>query len=315
MLADLLEPAIVISVLAAALRIATPILLAALGEVVAERAGVYNMGLEGTMLIGAFVAYFVTFQTGLASAGLLAAAASGALVSLLFAFMVVTLQVEQIVTGLAINLLGAGLSTYALRAAFADAATVPAIGFMPSLPLPWLADLPVLGPILFEQKLLTYLALLAVPAVAWFLFRTRMGLELRCIGENPKALDTKGLSVPARQYGALLFGGVMAGLGGAFLSVGSAARFVPDMTNGRGWLALVIVIAGAWRPWRILAAALAFSLLDALQLQIQGVGLKLPFQLLLALPYICAILAMILLRPRAGVPAMLGVAYRREDGA
>ena len=312
MVEDLFQTTVIVSVLAATIRIATPILLTALGETVAQRSGVYNMGLEGTMLMGAFAAFIGTYQTGSQWAGVLAGAGMGAMMSAIFAFMVITLRIEQIVTGLALNLLGAGLSTFWLRTAFADQSVTPTIAFMGSQPIPYLESIPYLGPIFFQQGMLTYLAFLAVPLVWFFLFRTRFGLELRCVGENPKALDTKGLSVTARRYAAVVFGGAMAGLGGAFLTVGSSARFVPDMTAGRGWLALVIVIAGVWRPGYVLAAALFFSFLDALQLQIQGVGFDLPHQLLLALPYIAAILSLALMRRHAKAPAMLGTPYIRD---
>jgi ABC-type uncharacterized transport system permease subunit len=165
---------------------------------------------------------------------------------------------------------------------------------------------------LFDQRVVAYVALLAVPVVWLFLYRSRLGLEIRCIGENPKALDIKGHSVALRQYAAVLFGGAMAGLGGACLTVAATAHFVPDMVNGRGWLALVIVIAGAWTPGRVLAAALVFSFLDALQLQIQGVGIQIPYQLLLAMPYAAAILALMLRRKAGRAPATLGISYRRE---
>jgi len=312
MIADLLQSSIIISVLAAMVRIATPILLAALGEMIAERSGVYNMGLEGTMLMGAFTAYLGVHYTGSLWLGVVIAMITGGLMSLIFAFLVITLKVEQIVTGLALNLLGSGLSIFWLRAAFANASQTPTIPFFDTAPVPLLSDIPFLGPILFDQKLLTYMAFLLVPACWYFLFRTRYGLELRCAGENPKALDIKGIDVAARQYAAVAFGGVMAGLGGAFLTVGSAARFVPEMTNGRGWLAIVIVIAGMWRPVPVLLATLVFSFLDALQLQIQGIGVAIPYQLLLAMPYICAILALAIRRSHSGAPAMLGVPYWRR---
>ncbi len=309
---DLLESAILVSMLAATVRIATPILLTALGEMVAERSGVYNMGLEGTMLMGAFVGWLATYESGSATIGLSAAMLAGAVMSLLFAFMVITLQIEQIVTGLALNLLGAGISTYWLRSAFTDMTMVPGIAILKTVPVPMLSDIPILGPILFDQQLLTYAAFLATFALWYFLFRTRLGLEIRCIGENPKALDIKGHGVHIRQYGAVVFGGLMAGLGGAFLTIGATAHFIPNMVNGRGWLALVIVIAGAWSPGRILVASLAFSFLDALQLQIQGVGIRIPYQLLLAMPYAVAIVALMAGRRTARAPAMLGVPYRRE---
>lgn len=312
MFAELFEASVIISVLAATIRIATPVLFAALGELVAERAGVYNMGVEGTMLLGAFAAYLTAAASGSLWAGLAAAALAGALTSLIFAFLVITLRIEQIVTGLAINLLGSGLTVFWLRAAFANAAQTPTIPLFETLPLPVLSAIPFLGPVLFQQKALTYLALLAVPAVWVFLYRTRPGLDLRCCGENPKALDIKGLNVAARQYGAVVFGGMMAGAGGAFLTLAGSARFVPEITSGRGWLAIVIVIAGMWRPVPVLGATLAFSFLDALQLQIQGIGIRLPYQLLLAMPYVVAIVALALRRRHSGAPERLGVPYIRD---
>jgi general nucleoside transport system permease protein len=312
MLAEYLDTAIIISVLAAAIRIATPILLAALGELIAERAGIYNMGLEGTMLMGALVAYLAAYQTGSLWFGAFAGAMAGTAMSLIFAFLVITLRVEQIVTGLAMNLLGAGLSVFWLRAAFSDAGPAPAIANFDTVPIAILSDIPFLGPVLFDQKALTYVALLMVPAIWFFLFRTRWGLELRAIGENPKAIDIKGLSVAARQYTAVLFGGAMAGLGGAFLTVGSAARFVPEMAAGRGWLALVCVIAGMWRPVPVLIAVLVFSLIDAAQLQVQAIGIAVPYQILLAMPYVVALVALAIRRAHSGAPAMLGTPYRRE---
>ncbi len=312
MLPELFDSAIIVSVLAATVRIATPILFAALGELVVERGGIYNMGLEGTMLMGAFAAYYAAYQSGSLWIGVLFGMLMGLSFSAIFALMTITLKIEQIIVGLALNLLGSGLSVFWLRSAFAQAGMSPAIVNFDTVPIPILSQIPWLGPILFDQKILTYIAFGMVPAIWLFLFRTRQGLELRSIGENPKALDIRGRSVALRQYCAVLFGGAMAGLGGAFLTVGSSARFVPEMTNGRGWLALVVVIAGIWRPGRILVAVLVFSLIDAIQLQIQAVGTRLPYQILLALPYICALAALIVRRGRISAPAMLGIAYRRE---
>jgi simple sugar transport system permease protein len=312
MLDSLFQASILVSVAAATVRIATPLLLASLGELVAERSGVYNMGLEGVMLMGAFTGYLAAYESGSLWVGVAAAGFTGALIALVFAVMVITLKIEQIVTGLAINLLGSGLSTYWLRAAFASDGQTPTVSFFSNVPIPYLSGIPYLGPILFDQKLLTYLAFLMVPVVWFFLYRTRYGLIVRCAGDNPKALDVKGVAVAPVQYAAVVFGGLMAGLGGAFLSIGSAARFVPDMTNGRGWLAIIIVIAGLWRPYPVLVAALVFSFLDALQLQIQGIGIAIPYQLLLMMPYVAAIIALMVRRSRGEAPALLGVPYLRE---
>lgn len=313
---DFFQEAILVSVLAATIRIATPLLFAALGELITERAGILNLGVEGTMLMAAFSAFVGTFLTGSTAAGLLLAVIAGGLMSFIMVFMAATLKVEQVVTGLALNLLAAGMSLYLYKAFLTgEGKGVPIIEVMPTLPLPLLSDIPYIGPILFTQKALTYVAFLMVPAVWFFLYRTKYGLEIRCLGENPKVIDTKGMSVTARQYGAVILGGMLVGLGGAFVTIGSVARFVPEITNGRGWLALVIVIAGNWRPTGILIAALVFAFLDALQLQIQGIGVVLPYQILLALPYVMAIVLMVLKsrRGQSGEPARLAVPYFRGE--
>ncbi|HJW91920.1 MAG TPA: ABC transporter permease [Anaerolineales bacterium] len=314
MLGDLLQGALVISLLAATVRMATPILLAALGELVTERGGVMNLGVEGTMLMGAFIGFLVANQTGSLALAVGAAMLAGAGMSLIMAVMASTLKVDQTVTGLALNLLASGLSFYWYRVAYKGegASQVPVAEIFQVLPIPLLSRLPVIGEFLFSQYLLTYIALLMVPAVWFFLYRTKYGLLVRCLGENPRSVDMKGVSVARLQYLALAFGGMMAGMGGSFLTLASAGVFVPEISAGRGWLAIVIVIAGNWQPGRILLATLVFAFLDAFQLQVQGLGVKLPYQILLALPYVFAILAMVLSRTRSQAPGSLGVPYVRE---
>lgn len=311
---DFFTESILIAVLAATVRIATPLILAALGELITERAGILNLGVEGTMLMAAFAGFAGAFMTGSTMAGLLAAMAAGAFMAFLMVFMAATLKVEQVVTGLALNMLAAGMSLYFYKVYFLTT-TMPKAPVMPFMPIPFLADIPYLGPILFQQKGLTYLAILMVPAVWFFLYRTKWGLEIRALGENPKVIDTKGMSVTVRQYAAVMMGGVLIGLGGAFVTIGSVGSFVPDITAGRGWLALVIVIAGNWRPSGILLAALVFAFLDALQLQIQGVGVDMPYQIFLALPYVMAVVLMVLKsrRGRSEQPARLGIPYFRGE--
>ncbi|MBN8629309.1 MAG: ABC transporter permease [Rhodobacterales bacterium] len=313
---DLFTETVIVSVLAATIRIATPLILAALGELITERAGILNLGVEGTMLMAAFAAFMGSYMTGSTLFGLGLAVFSGMMMSFVMVFMAATLKVEQVVTGLALNLLAAGLSIYLYKAYFASAEqTLPTIKVMALAPIPFLSDIPYIGPVLFNQKVLTYVALLMVPAVWFFLYRTKYGLEIRCLGENPKVIDTKGMSVSLRQYGAVIAGGALIGLAGAFVTIGSSARFVPDITNGRGWLALVIVIAGNWRPTGILIAALVFAFLDAVQLQIQGAGVQLPYQIFLALPYVLAIVLMVLKsrRGHSEEPARLGMPYFRGE--
>ena len=313
---DFFQETILIGVFAATIRIATPLLFAALGELITERAGILNLGVEGTMLMAAFAAFVGAYATGSTIAGVLVAMLAGAMMSFLMVFMAATLKVEQVVTGLALNLLAAGMSLYLYKAFLAgDGTTFPTIDVMQTVPIPFLSDIPWIGPIFFTQKILTYLAFLMVPAVWFFLYRTKYGLEIRCLGENPKVIDTKGMSVTLRQYGAVIMGGMLIGLGGAFVTIGSVARFVPEITNGRGWLALVIVIAANWRPMGILIATLVFAFLDAFQLQSQGIGVDLPYQIFLALPYVMAIVLMIF-KSRLGQseePARLAVPYFRGE--
>jgi simple sugar transport system permease protein len=312
-MSELLETTIIVSMLAATLRIATPLLLAALGELVTERAGILNLGVEGMMLMGAFTGILATNVTGSLALGVLAAMLTGALMGLLTAFMASTLKVEQIVTGMALNLLAIGISQYWYRLIFPEGGEgFPTARIFESIPIPVLSKIPFLGEILFSQKFLTYLALLMVPVIWFFLYRTKYGLLVRCVGENPRAIDTKGVNVGLLQYLAAIFGGLMAGLGGAFLTLGSSIRFIPEISAGRGWLAIVIVIAGNWLPWRILGVTLVFAFLDAFQLQLQGIGVQVPHQILLALPYILAIVAMMGSRARSESPSSLGIPYTRE---
>ena len=316
MLTDYLQAAIIISVLASTIRIATPLLLAALGELVTEKAGILNLGVEGTMLMGAFISFLVANQTGSQWIGLLGGIVAGGLIGLIMAFMSSTLKVDQVVTGLSINLLGSGVSLFWYRSAFPDfslsAADLPTVHVMETIDIPILSEIPFLGPIFFSQRFLTYLAFLAVPAVWFFLYHTKFGLQIRGLGENPRAVDMKGLNVTRLQYMATAFGGMMAALGGSFLTLGSTIRFFPEISAGRGWLAIVIVIAGNWQPARILIATLLFAFLDAFQLQVQGFGVQIPYQLLLAMPYILAILVMMGGRLRSVAPRHLGIPYQRE---
>lgn len=311
MLINILEGTIIVSLLASMIRIMAPILLAALGELVTEKAGILNLGVEGMMLTGAYIGFFVVFKTESIALGLIAACIAGALMSLIMAFMAVTLKVDQVVTGLALNLLASGLTFYWYRIAFSSVGATPTINTMKIVKIPLLSSIPVLGEVFFSQHLLTYFAILMVPMIWLFINKTKYGLELRCLGEDPKTVDIKGLNVARHQYLAVMFGGLMAGLGGAFLTVVSGGIFLPDMAAGRGWLAIVVVIAGNWRPFRILIATMIFSFFDAFQLQAQGLGVEFPYQLLLALPYIMAIILLVTSRSKSDAPKHLGVAYYR----
>jgi general nucleoside transport system permease protein len=316
MLISLLQATIILNILASTVRIATPLLLGAMGELVSERSGVMNLGIEGTMLMSSFVAFIVDFQTNSIILAILAAMLTGALMSLIMAFMAATMKVDQTVTGLSLNLLASGISLFWYRVAFKGTNTesIPTIHPMGIAKIPILGDIPYLGQIFFNHGLLTYLAFLMVPLIAFILYRTHIGLAIRSLGENPRAVDMKGINVTRLQYLSVIFGGVMSGLAGSFITIGTTVRFLPEISAGRGWLALVIVIAGNWRAGRILLATLLFAFLDAFQLQLQGIGIQIPFQILLAAPYILAVLVLMGSRARSLAPRHLGMPYTREEG-
>jgi len=306
-----LQEAIVVSILVSTIRIMTPLLFSAMGELVTQRAGIWNMGVEGTMLTGAFMAYLVATLTGSPWIAVVAAVLAGVIMGLLIAFMTATMRVDHFIAGLGLNLLASGLTLYLFQSYIRGRAQPTFSGFQ-DVAIPLLSDIPFIGPILFSQRALTYLALVAVPAIWFLLYRSRYGLELRCLGENPKALDVKGLSVVARQYIAVMLGSAMTGLGGGFLMLGFSDRFLADFTAGRGWIVIVALIAGNWKPRGVLIAVTAFAFLESLATHLQVVNAGVPRQLLLALPYLASIGLLIGLRMRSGQPVRLGVPYLRE---
>jgi simple sugar transport system permease protein len=314
MLNEFLQPDMLISIFASAVRMGTIVLFAALGELVVERSGVLNLSVEGMMLTGALAGFLVGFFTESLWLGVLFAAVAGMLISIIFALLAVVFQVDQTVSGLTVNIFAAGLTFFVYRTIFPDVGSQGTPNLVPfsALKIPFLSDIPVLGKLLFSHHAMAYLALLLVLVIWFYLYRTKSGLVLRTIGENPRAVDMKGINVTLYRVLAVLFGGLMAGLAGSVITLGSAGVFVADITAGRGWLAIAIVIFGDWKPGRILGASLFFGFIDALQMQVQALGVKLPFQLFLALPYIMTVIAVFLGRRRAGAPLALGTAYVRE---
>lgn len=300
--------------LAAAIIAGTPILFAALGELLSERAGVINLGLEGTMLVGAVAGFAATAQTGSAWFGTAFAAFAAGLFGLLFAFLVITLRMNQIVTGLAFTILGGGLSAYLgkpfIGKPVADVMAKPDFGA--------LADLPFVGPALFRHDALVYLAVILAIAVSFYIWRTRYGLILRSLGESPDVVDTLGMNVTLLRYVYVVVGTAFAGLGGAYLSLVYTPSWIENMTAGRGWIALALVIFASWRPMWLLAGAYLFGLVDALRfrMQIGGDALISPYFLNM-LPYVATIVVLVLMssnrsRLKFGAPAALGTAYDRE---
>jgi len=310
MLTEILQAAVIINILAATIRIATPLLLGAMGELVAERSGVMNMGLEGMMLFGVFTVWLVTFLGGTTIMGGGVALVVGALLGLLLGVLVIYLKVDQTVSGLSINLLAVGVGEYFHRMLNVEMETVSVV-VLPNINIPFLAKIPYLGDVLFKQNPYTYLAFLSIPVIAWFLRRTKYGLTIRSTGENPKAVDTRGINVGRVRLFATVFGGMMASLGGAFL-MSITSRYLPNMTAGRGWLAIIIVIAGNWNPIRMVIATLLFAFLGALQVTLTTFEIAVPYELLLVMPYVLALVALAISRVRSAQPAKLGVPYSRE---
>ena len=310
MLDDFLQAAIIINILAATIRISTPLLLGAMGELVAEHSGVMNLGLEGMMMFGVFTVWLVTFAGGTTYMGVAGAMLVGALLGLLLAFLVIYLRVDQTVAGLSINILAIGFNEFYHRMVNANSVSVT-IDILPNVNFPFLSEIPIIGEVFFQQRFLTYLAFILVPLIAWFLKRTNFGLAIRSTGENPRAVDTRGISVSRVRLIATVFGGMMAGLGGAFL-MSVTSRYLPEMTAGRGWLAIIIVIAGNWKPIRMVVATLIFAFLGALQVTLTTFEIALPYEFLLVMPYVLALVALALSRVRSAQPAKLGVPYSRE---
>lgn len=313
-MSDFFQATIIIGLLTSTIRIATPFLFASIGELVTERSGVLNLGVEGMLQMGALVGFLITFRTGNHWLGVIGAAFSGIVLGLFMGWMVTTLKLNQTVSGLALNLLSGGVAFYWFRVVFSGLGgqNLPNLKIFQVGRIPLLSNIPYIGEILFRQHWLTYIAFISVPIVAYFLHKTRLGLQLRSTGENPRAVDMKGLSVAKHQYGALAFGGFMAGIGGSFLTLASSGMFIPEIQAGRGWIAIALVIFGNWVPWRIMVVALFFGLIESVQLTLQAVNANVPHQLLLALPYLLTIIALCASAGRSRRPLHLGIPYNRE---
>lgn len=292
-------------------RLAAPLLLAALGETFAERSGVLNLGIEGMMLMGAITGFWITVFTQNLLLGLLAAMVAGGLMGLLMAFMSVTLRVNQIVAGLSLWILGLGLSGFFYRLGIKGPYAYPTIHTLSDVSIPGLSQIPVIGKILFNQNLLVYLALVAVPICYFILFKTAWGLNITAVGENPRAADTLGIDVFRTRYICVIIGGILAGLAGAFLPLAWMGSFNENMTAGRGFIAFALVIFGAWKPRRVLLGALFFGGIDAIQMRLQVTGMWIPHQFFLMLPYVLTIIALIIFSKRAVGPAALTKPYVR----
>lgn len=299
-----------IQVLAASVRLATPLVFTAMGEIFSERSGVMNIGVEGIMLLGGFAGFSVAVLTENIWLGLLAGVLVGALMGAIFAFITVTLRSDQIVTGLAFMILSSGVAIYFYRIQFGKMKIIPQIDpFGPFFPA--LSDLPIIGPLLFNQNILTWLMLLLVPVCAFLIYRTRFGLRMSAVGETPSAADTVGINVFSLRYLCVIFGGALAGLGGAYFPLAELGFYSNSMVGGRGFIALALVVFGRWNPFLVLGGGLLFGLIDAIQVRMQFLGAAIPSQFLIMLPYLLTILVILIGRTRKA-PASLTVPYVRE---
>jgi simple sugar transport system permease protein len=299
--------------LSAAVRIATPLLFAALGGILSERAGVFAVGLEGMMLTGAFAGVVAAHGTGMIAVGLLASVAGGMMLAAVVATATTRFRADQMVTGLAVNILALGVTSFLLRG-FGVRGEAPTIrvSTLPPLPVPWLGDLPVVGPVLFRQPALTYGAVAMTVVMFVFLVRTRPGLTLRAVGENPTAVFAVGGNPVRVRVTAVLGGGALAGLGGAVLSLQQVGTFTDGMTHGRGYLALAAIIVGRWMPGGTLMGCLAFGAADALQLRVQALRLPVSSYVIQMLPYVVSLAVLAGLGRTARLPAAIGVPFVRE---
>lgn len=300
---------VLVGILTSGIRLATPYLYAAIGETFVQVSGVYNLGVDGIMLMGAYSGFFVGMNTGSLWLGLLAAAVVGGLMGLIMAVISVTLKAEQGISGIGLQLFGLGLSSLLFKETLGSVISIN--GFQP-VRIPLLADIPVVGEALFDQNLLVYGAFLLVPIAAFILNKTTLGLKIRAAGQNPQAADSLGVNIYAIRYTTLITGGVLAGIAGASLSIALINLFQENMTNGMGFIAVALVYFGGWRPWGVLGGALLFSFVNALQLWIQVKGINLPSDIAVMLPYILTILALAFAR-RIQQPAALSKPFERGE--
>ncbi len=299
----------------AAIRIASPLIFAALGELICERAGVLNLGIEGIMVVGAFAGWLTVYLGGGLWFGVAVAMLSGMAFGLVHGVLTVPFGLSQHVVGLGITLLATSLTYYCYRLALPEVTSPPKIEAFQPLEIPILSDIPVIGPALFNQTPLTYLAFVLVVAVTLVLYRTPMGLALRAAGENPAAVEAQGLSVSAIRIGAVMVGSGLMAVGGAFLTMSAFNSFFFEMVNGRGWICIALVVFGSWKPGKTLLGAVLFAAFDALQIRVQQtpLGADIPYQIFLMAPYILSILALVIISRRAQVPAALMVPFNKGE--
>lgn len=310
MISDLFSATVLIGILASGIRLATPYLYAAIGETFGQKSGVLNLGVEGQMLLGAFAAFYIFLITGSLWLGVLAALLVGAIMGLAMAFVTVNLHAQQGISGIGFYLFGLGMSDLLFQMLLGKVVTIN--GF-PKVSIPVLSAIPGIGDIFFKQSLLVYGAYLLVP-IAWFVLnKTTLGLKIRSVGENPDAADSLGVSVARVRYFTIILGGALSGIAGASLSISLLNVFQQNMTSGLGFIAVALVYFGAWRPVGVLIGALLFSMVNSLQLWIQVLGIPVPSDIAVMMPYVLTIIVLVVSVSRVRAPSALTRPFERED--
>jgi simple sugar transport system permease protein len=309
MISELFTTTVLIGILASGIRLATPYLYAAIGETFGQRSGVLNLGVEGQMLLGAFAGFYIAMRTGSLWLGVLVAMLVGAIMGLAMAYVTVNMHAQQGISGIGFYLFGLGMSDLLFQKLMGTVETVK--GF-PRIHFPFLSDIPGLGEIFFSQNVLVYGAYLLIP-LAWFILnKTTLGLKIRSVGENPEAADSLGVSVARIRYFTIILGGTLSGLAGASLSIALLNVFQQNMTSGLGFIAVALVYFGGWRPWGVLGGALIFSMVNSLQLWIQVLGIPIPSDIAVMMPYVLTILVLIASVSRVRAPSALTRPFERE---
>ncbi|MBN1666979.1 MAG: ABC transporter permease [Anaerolineales bacterium] len=316
-----MNEAFIVSILTITLRAGTSLLYATLGEIYTERAGILNLGVEGVMMMGAATAFAVAYHTESGWLGLAAALAIGAILGLIHAFLTVTMRADQVVSGLAMTLFGSGLAAFMGQRLGPGGTTM--VGLQgpkfSRFPIPLLSDIPVIGQSVFNQDILVYALYILTPLLWFYLYKTQFGLHLRAIGEKPQAADAMGVNVGRLRYLYTIFGGMLMGVAGAHLSLGYLQGWADNITGGRGWIAIALVIFATWDPLRAVIGALLFGGINALQFRMQASGTTIPAALLNMMPYIFTMVVLIVITwwenfsKRIGAPAALGLPYMREE--
>ncbi|AET69594.1 putative ABC-type transport system, permease component [Desulfosporosinus orientis DSM 765] len=304
--------ALVTMYLVASVRMATPLILAGLGEAVSEKAGILNIGVEAIMLSGAFFSFIVAFFSGNLFLGLLTGIAGGILVSMIHGLLSIHCKANQTIAGLALNFMVMGLTSFLFLIVFGQTTTIPSCAMFNEVRIPLLSDIPIVGPALFNQNIFVYIALAGIVLTAVFFYKTEWGINLHAVGEHPQAANSAGLNVFAIRYFACLVNGILGGLGGASITLGQLGFFMENVTSGRGYIALVVVILGRRNPVGILAAAMVIGFSQALQYNLQTLGFPIPTQVFSMFPYAVAVIVLFLSIGKSIDPAALGIPFERN---